>query len=73
VIVSESTISEGETSKQLSETFVQYVPRIWEVLAKHCDCSEEGVRNIVAECLGKLCIVDPDRFLSELLVLVRFL
>ena len=43
-----------------------YVPAIWKQLFKHCECSEEGTRNVVAECLGKLCLICPDKLLPEL-------
>ncbi len=39
------------------------VPSIWSQLFKHCECSEEGSRNVVAECLGKLVLVNPDELL----------
>ncbi|XP_036320562.1 cullin-associated NEDD8-dissociated protein 1 isoform X1 [Rhagoletis pomonella] len=43
------------------------VPTIWTQLFKHCESSEEGSRNVVAECLGKLVLVNP----AELLPLLR--
>lgn len=42
------------------------VPSIWMQLFRHCECSEEGSRNVVAECLGKLVLVDPQNLLQEL-------
>lgn len=39
------------------------VPSIWSQLFKHCECSEEGSRNVVAECLGKLVLVNPEELL----------
>jgi len=42
------------------------VPSIWSQLFKHCECSEEGSRNVVAECLGKLVLVNPDELLPQL-------
>ncbi|XP_054693741.1 cullin-associated NEDD8-dissociated protein 1-like isoform X5 [Grus americana] len=44
-----------------------YVEDIWALLFKHCECTEEGTRNVVAECLGKLTLVNP----SELLPLLK--
>lgn len=42
------------------------VPSIWNQLFKHCECSEEGARNVVAECLGKLVLVNPEELLPHL-------
>uniref|UniRef100_A0A672QHV5 Cullin-associated NEDD8-dissociated protein 1-like n=1 Tax=Sinocyclocheilus grahami TaxID=75366 RepID=A0A672QHV5_SINGR len=43
-----------------------HVENIWALLFKHCECAEEGTRNIVAECLGKLTLVSPSEFLPRL-------
>ena len=32
----------------------------------HCECQEEGTRNVVAECLGKLTLIDPMGLLPKL-------
>lgn len=37
----------------------------------HCESTEEGTRNVVAECLGKLTLVDPLRLLPQLKVCVN--
>lgn len=42
------------------------VPSIWSQLFKHVECSEEGARNVVAECLGKLVLVNPEELLPHL-------
>lgn len=42
------------------------VPTVWNQLYKHCECSEEGARNVVAECLGKLVMVNPEELLPHL-------
>lgn len=42
------------------------VPSIWAELFVHCECPEEGSRNVVAECLGKLVLVDPEELLPRL-------
>lgn len=42
------------------------VPSIWSQLFKHCECPEEGARNVVAECLGKLVLVKPEELLPYL-------
>ena len=44
----------------------QYVPDIWSQLFRHCECNEEGTRNVVAECLGKLCLIEPEQLLPKL-------
>jgi cullin-associated NEDD8-dissociated protein 1 len=43
-----------------------YVSDIWKQLFKHCECNEEGTRNVVAECLGKLCLIEPEQLLPQL-------
>uniref|UniRef100_A0A3P8Y8P3 TATA-binding protein interacting (TIP20) domain-containing protein n=1 Tax=Esox lucius TaxID=8010 RepID=A0A3P8Y8P3_ESOLU len=43
-----------------------YVENIWTLLLKHCECAEEGTRNVVAECLGKLTLIDPETLLPRL-------
>lgn len=36
------------------------------VLFQHFESPEEGTRNVVAECLGKLTLVDPQTLLPKL-------
>ncbi|KAI1900005.1 hypothetical protein AGOR_G00067760 [Albula goreensis] len=43
-----------------------HVEDIWGLLFKHCECAEEGTRNVVAECLGKLTLVNPSQLLPRL-------
>ncbi|XP_071804723.1 cullin-associated NEDD8-dissociated protein 1-like [Asterias amurensis] len=43
-----------------------FVASIWTMLFNHCECSEEGTRNVVAECLGKLTLIDPQTLLPKL-------
>uniref|UniRef100_A0A673A1J1 Cullin-associated and neddylation-dissociated 1 n=1 Tax=Sphaeramia orbicularis TaxID=375764 RepID=A0A673A1J1_9TELE len=43
-----------------------YVESVWSLLLKHCECQEEGTRNVVAECLGKLTLIDPETLLPLL-------
>lgn len=59
-------ISSLSTSKTGLEQLMPSVPSIWNQLFKHCECSEEGSRNVVAECLGKLVLVNPEELLPRL-------
>lgn len=36
------------------------------LLTRHADCSEEGTRNLVSECLGRLALLEPDALLARL-------
>ena len=36
------------------------------MLFHNCECPEEGTRNVVAECLGKLTLIDPATLLGNL-------
>jgi cullin-associated NEDD8-dissociated protein 1 len=36
------------------------------MLFHHCECPEEGTRNVVSECIGKLTLIDPANLLSNL-------
>jgi len=36
------------------------------MLFTHCECPEEGTRNVVSECLGKLTLMDPHTLLISL-------
>uniref|UniRef100_A0A915D5U2 Monoacylglycerol lipase ABHD12 n=1 Tax=Ditylenchus dipsaci TaxID=166011 RepID=A0A915D5U2_9BILA len=67
VISSESSVGAEVGNTPNHHVFQAGIHQIWQVLVEHCDCTEEGIRNIVAECLGKLCLVDPQRFLPDLL------
>lgn len=48
------------------EALRPFIPEIWVQLSKHCQCAEEGSRNVVAECLGKLCVLEPKDLLPHL-------
>ncbi|NWR56784.1 CAND1 protein, partial [Bucorvus abyssinicus] len=49
-----------------ADGLMPYVEEIWALLFKHCECTEEGTRNVVAECLGKLTLVNPSELLPRL-------
>ncbi|XP_049880310.1 cullin-associated NEDD8-dissociated protein 1 [Pectinophora gossypiella] len=48
------------------EALRPFIPEIWVQLSKHCQCVEEGSRNVVAECLGKLCLLEPQSLLPHI-------
>lgn len=43
-----------------------HIPSIWRLLFAHCESSEEGTRNVVAECMGKLALLEPTDLLPNL-------
>lgn len=44
---------------------------IWQTLMKHCECPEEGTRNVVSECLGKLTLLQPNALLQRLIAYLK--
>ena len=42
------------------------IAQILALLFLHCESGEEGVRNVVAECLGKLALIAPANLLPQL-------
>ncbi|CAM9970460.1 unnamed protein product [Ascophyllum nodosum] len=49
--------------------FSPYVDQVLPHLFKHCTSEEEGVRNMVAECLGALTCMHPKRLIPDLMEL----
>lgn len=62
------SLKELITSLSQTPNGLQQLPvsSIWTQLFKHCECPEEGARNVVAECLGKLVLVKPEELLPYL-------
>ncbi|CAF4555104.1 unnamed protein product [Rotaria socialis] len=44
----------------------EHIDSIWRTLFAHCECPEEGTRNVVAECLGKLTLLKAEKLLPIL-------
>lgn len=54
------------TTKEGVQVIEPFVPQIWQQLILHCECTEEGTRNVVSECLGKLTLINPHVLLPQL-------
>lgn len=59
-------ISSQSCSSAGVEALRPFISSIWVQLARHCQCAEEGSRNVVSECLGKLCLLEPRDLLPHL-------
>lgn len=59
-------ISYHSSNQNGLEALRPYINDIWNILIKHCECNEEGTRNVVAECLGKLTLLDPEHLIKNL-------
>ncbi|VDD93477.1 unnamed protein product [Enterobius vermicularis] len=59
-------IGSGSVDSRDIEFFRPRIEQICPVLMEHAMCAEEGTRNVVSECLGKLCLVHPEYLLPRL-------
>ncbi|KAI7830252.1 armadillo-type protein [Gamsiella multidivaricata] len=59
------------TQKQGGQELEAHASEIWILLFDNCESQEEGTRNVVAECLGKLTLTNPYKFLPELQARLR--
>jgi hypothetical protein len=51
--------------------FGPYVDTISPILTKHAESKDEGVRDMVAQCLGLLTVVEPTKLLAVIEKFVR--
>jgi len=59
-------ISCQSVNSEAVEALHPFLPSIWNLLFAHCESKEQGTRNVVAECLGKLALIDPTELLPKL-------
>mmetsp|Transcript_17629 Transcript_17629/g.38279 ORF Transcript_17629/g.38279 Transcript_17629/m.38279 type:complete len:742 (-) Transcript_17629:24-2249(-) len=59
-------ISRQSTSDGGAEAIGPFVENVMGMMIKECDSEEEGVRNMAAECLGKLALLHPAIVLPRL-------
>ena len=56
-----------ESQKDNAKNLVPFAEEVWSILFNNCESEEEGTRSAVAECLGKLTLINPQKYLPTLL------
>jgi len=64
-------ISRHSSSSEKINDFSSQLSVVLPLLFQHCQNKEEGTRNVVAECLGKLSLSYPDQLLPKLRELAK--
>ncbi|KAH9373876.1 hypothetical protein HPB48_016148 [Haemaphysalis longicornis] len=59
-------ISCQSSSPESIQALDPFIESIWSLLVQHWECPEEGARNVVAECLGRLALVRPAQLVPRL-------
>ena len=52
-------VTECSGNVELTAQVAPHVDRMWALLFAQCESPEEGTRNVVAECLGRLTLLNP--------------
>lgn len=66
-----SCLSVKSNNHTMIQTLNPYLESIWSLLMNHCQVDEEGTRNVVAECLGKLITMNPNELLPKLQMFLK--
>lgn len=57
-----------ESQKDGAKNLIPFAEEVWQILFNNCESEEEGTRSAVAECLGKLTMINPQKYLPSLQV-----
>ncbi|GAA5863674.1 hypothetical protein JCM3774_001210 [Rhodotorula dairenensis] len=49
-----------------TESLAAISDQLWTPLFQNCEAQEEGTRNVAADCLGQLTVINPTKFLPQL-------
>ncbi|KAJ3052397.1 Cullin-associated NEDD8-dissociated protein 1 [Rhizophlyctis rosea] len=59
-------VSGPDASPPAAGTLERFAQPVWDILFKDTKDTEDATRNVIAECLGKLSLLEPGKFLPEL-------